>query len=299
MLRNVTATFNVHEVCLAMYSSNVSNANFRPPGGSSEGAHEASAQPTGWFGSSVIKSLFAGFGSAASAGDTASELPQGCNIRQREVSAAKPPISEERRIIYIENLLNIDKLIGKLTDEVYGFVCIPIIAESAAELLVRNEQSFAADPAALIKDLNYWNRHLMLGLESRYFDSSQTITSEFATQTLKEFRTRLNKLLSIPDLERRMKSFSQSIAAMRPECETNRLALEDPLCLPAAEDKVISTAKKLRELIKNGYSCFAELLSATPGSKKNHDLKKELDVCIQNILFMQGTKEATIAEVQI
>lgn len=282
-----------------MYSSNVSNANFRPQGGSSAGAQDASAQPTGWSGSSVIKSLFASFGSTGSAGDTASELPQGCNIRQREVSAAKPQLPEDRRSVYKENLFNIDKLLRKLTDEVYSFVDVPVIANSAAELLVENEQNYAADPASLIKDLSDWNRLLMLGLESRYFDSSQTITSEFATETLKEFKTRLDKLLRIPNIERRMKKFSQSIAAMRPECETNRLALEDPLCLPAAEDRVILTATQLRELIDGGYSCLAELLSATPGSKKNYNLKKELDECIQNILFMQGTKEATITEVQV
>ena len=80
---------------------NVSNANVRPPGRSSEGAQEASACPTGSV-SPVIKSPGAGFGSTGSAGDTASELSQGRNIHQREVSAAKPQTSEQKiRDVYI------------------------------------------------------------------------------------------------------------------------------------------------------------------------------------------------------
>ena len=279
-----------------MNPSNVSNANVSPRGNSSEGAQEISARPTGWFGSFVSKSLFAGFGST---GTAASELSQGCNIRRREVSAAKPQISEqERREVYKKNLIEIDSLLENLVDEVFRVVEIPITARCAAELLDEDEQSYGASPAKLIKDLSDWNQSLKLGLESRYFDSSQAITSEFVTQTLKEFRTRLDKLLQIPDLERRLMSFSHGIAAMRPECKTNRLALEDPLCLPTAEDKVILAAKRLRGLIDDGYGSLALLLSVTPGNKENHNLKKELDTCIQNILFMQGTKEATITEVQ-
>ena len=250
-------------------------------------------------GNFVSKSLFAGFGSTGSASDTASELSQGCNIRHREISAAKPQISEqERREVYKKNLIDIDRLLKNLVDEVSSVVQTPLIARCVVEHLEANKQSYDASPAKLIKDLSSWNRALKLGLEASYFDSSQTITFEFATETLKEFRTRLDKLLQIPDLEGRLKSFSLRIAAMQPECATNRLALEDPLCLPTAEDKVILTAKRLRGLINDGYGSLALLLSVTPDNKENHNLKKELDACIQNILFMQGTKEATITEVQ-
>ena len=279
--------------------NNVSNAIVRPPGSSSEEAQEVSARLTG-VGSSVNKSLFAGFGSTGSASDTASELPQGRNIPQREVSAAKPQISEQkRRDVYKKNLIDIDRLLNNLVDEVYSVVEIPMFARSVAEQLAEEEQRYSVSPDCLIKDLSNWNKLLKLGLESRYFESSQTFTSEFATQTLKEFRTRLDKLLNISDSEKSLKIFSRGLAEMRPECETNRLALEDPLCLSAAEDKVILTAKRLQKLIDDGYGAFALLLRVTPGNEENHNLKKELDVCIQNILFMQGTKEATITEVQV
>ena len=282
-----------------MNPSNVSNANVRLPGSSPEEAQEVPSRPTGWFGNFVSKSLFAGFGSTGSASDTASELSQGCNIRHREISAAKPQISEqERREVYKKNLIDIDRLLKNLVDEVYSVVQIPLTARCAAEILEEEKQRYDANPAELIKDLSDWNRALKLGLGASYFDSSQTITFEFATQTLKEFRTRLDKLLQIPDLEGRLKSFSLKIAAMLPECETNRIALENPLCLPTAEDKVISTAKQLRGLINDGYDSLAPLLSETSGNKENHNLINELDACIQNILFMQGTKEATITEVQ-
>ena len=292
------AMFNDHVAGTIMNSNNVSSANFRPVGSGSEGAQEVSARPTGWFSSSV-KSFFNGLVTPTSASVTAIELPQGGNIRQREVSAVKPQISEERRSVYKKNLIDINRLLSKLTEDIYSLVDIPTTAQCAAEILEENEQDYGASPASLIKDLRVWNQSLKLGLDSRYFDSSQTISSEFATQTLKEFRTRLDKILLIPDLADRLKSFSRGIAAMRPECETNRLALEDPLCLPAAEDKVILTAKRLGKLIDDGFGSVTQLLSATPGNKKNDDLKKELDLCIQNILFMQGTKEATITEVQI
>ena len=278
---------------------NVSNANVRPPGSSSEGAQEASACPTG-FVSPVIKSPGAGFGSTGSAGDSASELSQGRNIHQREVSAAKPQTSEQkRRDVYEKNLIDIDRLLNNLVEEVNSVVQIPMYAKVVADQLAEGEQRYSDSPASLIKDLSSWNQLLKLGLESKYFDSSQTITSEFATETLKEFRTRLDKLLKISDLEKILNHFSRGIAAMRPECQTNRLALENPLCLTAAEDKVILTAKRLQKLINDGGESLALLLSLTPGNRVNLNLKNELDVCIQNILFMQGTKEATITEVRV
>ena len=283
----------------AVHPNNVSNANVRPSGSSSEGAQEASACPTG-FVSPVIKSPGAGFGSTGSAGDTASELSQGRNIHQREVSAGKPQTSEQkRRDAYKKNLIDIDRLLNNLLDEVNSVVQIPMYARFVDEQLVDDKQRYSDSPASLIKDLSSWNQHLKLGLESKYFDSSQTITSEFATETLKKFRTRLDELLNIPGLESGLNQFSQGIAAMRPECKTNRLALENPLCLTAAEDKVISTAKRLQKLINDGGESLALLLSLTPGNRVNLNLKNELDVCIQNILFMQGTKEATITEVQV
>ena len=283
----------------AMHPNNVSNANVRPPGSSSEGAQEASACPTG-FVSPVIKSPGAGFGSTGSAGDTASELSQGRSICQREVSAAKPQTSEQRRRdAYKKNLIDINRLLNNLLYELKSVVEIPIYAQMVDEQLAKDKQKYSDGPAELIKDLSSWNQLLKLGLESKYFDSSQTITSEFATKTLRKFRTRLNELLKNPDLKESLKHFSQGLAAMQPECETNCLALENPLCLTAAEDEVISTAKRLQKLIDDGGKSLALLLSLTPGHKVNLSLKNELDVCIENILFMQGTKEATITEVGI
>ena len=273
--------------------------NVRPLSSSSEEAQKATARLMG-FGSSVNKSPLAGSGSTGSASDTASELPQGRNIHQLEVPAAKPQTSEQkRREVFKKNLINFDRLLNNLVDEVYSVVQIPTYAQAVAEQLVQDEQRYRDSPDSLIKDLRSWNQLLKFELESRYFESSQPITSEFATQTLKVFRTRLEKLLSTPDLASKLKGFSGGIAAMLPECRTNCLALENPLCLAAAEDKVIATAKRLRKLINEGGESLALLLWVTPGNRANINLKNELDECIQNILFMQGTKEARITEVQV
>lgn len=288
--------FDVHEADSAMNSSNVSNANFRPTGSNSEASQGVSARPTGCFGSSVNRSLFAGFRSTANAGNAASGFPQGSSIQQREASATNPQISmQERRDIYKKNLIDIEGLLNKLVDVAYRVADIPLLARIVAEELVDIEQG---NPAKIIEDLSFRNQQLKLGLESDFFDSSETVTAEFAAQTLKEFKTRLDKLLSKPHLEESIKGFSRGAAALQPECKTNRLALEDAINLPSAEDTVISTAKKLRKLIDSGHSSLAHILSMTSGSQEYQDLKKELDVCVQNILFMQGTKEATITEVQ-
>ncbi|MGO0306127.1 hypothetical protein ACTL6P_05840 [Endozoicomonas acroporae] len=147
----------------------------------------------------------------------------------------------------------------------------------------------------IISNLRTWSEELKFGFNS-VLDSSQTITDESAAQALKQFRSRFDKLERI--LERKqdaghiLGSTLDGASGLLPDIRTNITAYQVPACISNAENRVITSAKKLQKIINDGHEVLDNVLSVTQGNKDYQELKQKLDSRIQNVLDMQGTKHS-------
>ena len=137
---------------------------------------------------------------------------------------------------------------------------------------------------------------MKLGFDDNAIDSSQTITTELAAQALAQFKTRFGKLQFDKQTQETMKLVFYGLCALKPDIRTSVEDFQKPNFITLVEDEFITFGKKVQFLIDQGHPIMNNVLSVTSGNEDYQELKKDLDSCIQNILYMQGTKTAEITE---
>ncbi|MBO9484272.1 hypothetical protein [Salinisphaera sp. G21_0] len=147
----------------------------------------------------------------------------------------------------------------------------------------------------IISDLRAWSEALKFGFDS-IMESSQTITDESVAQALKQFRSRFDQLERILECKQDpghiLESTLHGAAGLLPDIRSNITPYQVPECISFAENRVITSAKKLQKIINYGHEVLDNVLSVTKGNKDYQELKQQLDSRIQNILDMQGTKHS-------
>ncbi|WP_257263464.1 hypothetical protein [Endozoicomonas sp. ONNA2] len=218
------------------------------------------------------------------------------NISQRLCAApANSDSSVDQRLKQLRlNMVELYKLVSRLipistkVDNILKYSVV--LADELSE--IKN-----ASPATIISELKSWNEELELGFDDNAIDSSQTITTELAEQALEQFKTRFGKLQFDKQTQETMKLVLYELPALMPAIRTSIEAFQKPNFISLVEDEFITFGKKVQFLISQGHPIMNNVLSVTSGNEDYQELKKDLDSCIQNILYMQGTKTAEITEV--
>ncbi len=267
---------------------NFNNSGMRTyhPTSRSDSAQRASAGLTGQVDGSATRAIPAGHGYLATASNIASGLPQSSVIQQRQVSATSPAVSAQpgnydlgSRMAYFEPLL----------DSIVDFYSsIKDIADAA--ILAHGELANIEEtgtPAMIISELKDWNKFLKFSFfDNPVFDSSQTITAEFAAHALKHFQSKINTLLSIPNLEITLDKSLLATAVMKPEIRANNKLYQDTKRASYVQEQ-ITMARQLQQLMNNDLGVLSHVLPMTQFKDAYQSLKSDLDSCIRDILRLQ------------
>lgn len=218
------------------------------------------------------------------------------NISQRLCAApANSDSSVDLRFEQLRlNMVELNKLVSRLIPISTKVANILRYSVVIADLLSEIEND---PPAKIISELKSFNEELELGFDDNAIDSSQTITTELAAQALAQFKTRFGKLQFDEQTQKTMKLVFYGLTALIPDIRTSVEAFQKPSFTYLVEDEFITFGKKVQFLIDQGHPIMNNVLSMTSGNEYYQKLKKDLDSCIQNILYMQGTKTAEITEV--
>ncbi|WP_257293632.1 hypothetical protein [Endozoicomonas sp. YOMI1] len=184
-------------------------------------------------------------------------------------------------------MADFEQLSGKLLDIYKPLDEIPLVASLLANEELAKIKAFT--PARIIRELKEWNRELQFSFDYPVFDSSQTITDEFAAHVLKEFKSKIDQLLSIPNLEQTLKDTFMAVARMMPGIRANNRTYQDTRSVSSVTDQ-IAMGMELQRLMNNSHGELIHVLSMRQGSDAYQRLKSDLDLCIKDISNLQASR---------
>ncbi len=252
-----------------------------------ESARRAYVGWTGTFGGSAIRAAPAGHRHSAAASNITPGLTQSGTIQQRGISATRTQVSAPTSYDLGSRMADFEQLSGKLLDIYKPLDEIPLVASLLANEELAKIKAFT--PARIIRELKEWNRELQFSFDYPVFDSSQTITDEFAAHVLKEFKSKIDQLLSIPNLEQTLKDTFMAVAGMMPGIRANNRTYQDTRSVSSVTDQ-ITMGMELQRLMNNSHDEIIHVLSMRQDSDAYQRLKSDLDLCIKDISNLQASR---------
>ena len=251
-------------------------------------------------GNSAIRAVPVGHGYSAAAGHIApgqtqnstrplilDRLPDGRlhSFQQREVTAARPWVSAQQSKHDLgSRMAELVQLTDRLSDIYQKAKDIPMIANLAKQEL---ENIQGGTPANIIRGLKDYIEALKFSGDDPVFDSSQAMTAESATRTLKAFESKIDQLLSKPNVETTLKNLAMAIAFLKPSIRTNNTVYQESKSVIDAQSQA-ALAKELQLIINKGDDPLTHVLSMTQGNDGYQSLKTDLELCIQDICIYKG-----------